>query len=433
MSDTLLKSNFNEQALHNFLDNRREANWMKQYRQKALSAYNKLPWPSTKDEEWRRTNISHIDFNGFELQNGYHKSVTMEPVDKLADLSGSIKFKGNVCIAAQMKKSLGKKGVIFTTLSDAILYHSDLVQPYFMKIGETEKFLTLNESFWNHGIFLYIPPFTEIEQPFLTLFDEIGNKKTSFPYILIIMEKGSRAQFYQEIHSRDEGEIFRNSVISMNIAEAASLKYIEIQQLNEKSLNFSNGWASMGRAAELSSLIATFGSALTKARFGSSLKGQGANAKLQGIYFADQHQHFDQRTIQHHESPDATSNLLYKGAVKDRAHSIYQGLIKVFPDAQKTDAYQANKNLVLNDHARADSIPSLEIEADDVRCSHGSTVGCVSEDEIFYLRSRGIPYKEAKKIIVSGFFEDILIHVPHDLQLKLRLAIETELESIEEV
>jgi Fe-S cluster assembly protein SufD len=181
------------------------------------------------------------------------------------------------------------------------------------------------------------------------------------------------------------------------------------------------------KEAELLALNANIGSALTKSQVETHLAGAGANAKLLGIYFSGKRQHIDLRTVQFHEAPKATSLLLYKGAVKENAHAIYQGLIKVHKDAQQTDAYQSNKNLVLNDKARADSIPSLEIEANDVKCSHGATVGRVNKEELFYLMSRGISFPEAQRLIISGFFEDVLKEAPEDIQEELRQQIENEL------
>ena len=274
---------------------------------------------------------------------------------------------------------------------------------------------------------MYVPAFLEINQPFQVTFNDNNEKYASFPNSMVVIEQGAKAILFTEIISGDNNEILRDSKLYASVGETASLNYLEIQNLNQHSYHFSNSWVTLMKNANFYSSIANFGSLLTKTRFGCSLQGQGAKADLHGIYFGNNEQHFDMRTIQYHESRDTTSNVFYKGAVRDHAHSIYQGLIKVFPDAQKTDAYQSDKNLILNSNARADSIPSLEIEANDVRCTHGATTGKINEEEIFYLMTRGLSHSQARKMIVNGFFEDVIKYVPDQLQEKYRVIVDEKL------
>jgi Fe-S cluster assembly protein SufD len=419
---------YNKDTLHKLLDNRQEANWMTQYRLETLKKFENIPWPTTKDEEWRRTNISHIDFGKYNLHRDYEKEMNIEHPDSLPKLSGQIKFEGFELVEKKLDNSLNQKGVIYTTLSDATIRYPELVQKYFTK-NRIEKFQTLNQSFWTHGIFLYVPESVIISQPFLTVFEESTTGGASFPHNIIILEKGAQITFHQKNQSGSEEAVFQNAVVNITVNEAATLNYFEMQRLNQKSINFSNSKTLVARDANFNSLIVNLGSQLTKTKFESVLNESGANVKLNGLYYANEQQHFDLRTEQNHLASHANSFLLYKGVVRDRAHTIYQGLIKVHKAAQQTDAYQSNKNLVLNDKARADSIPSLEIEANDVKCSHGSTVGRVNESEIFYLMSRGISYDEAKKMIISGFFEDVLAGATNDIKESLRKEIEKGLHS----
>ncbi|MFZ5518188.1 MAG: Fe-S cluster assembly protein SufD [Candidatus Zhuqueibacterota bacterium] len=420
---------FDIKILNELVSRRSEPGWVKDARNAALTQFVNQPWPGIRDEEWRRTNISHINFQSYEILNGYKDAGKSEPVDELPGKSGLAEFRGHQCISAKIRKSLDDRGVIFTTLSDAMNRHAALVQRYLPAQKEDGKFESLNKSLWTHGAFLYVPAFAEISEPFLLSFHEAGAKSASFPNVMVILEKGARAELRTDISSEVGQEIFRNALVHLYVEDGAALKYFEFQNLNDASLNFSNNHARVARDGEIQSVVINTGSALSKTNFRCELQGPGANAHVNGIYFANHNQHFDLRTVQHHEAPQAASNLLYKGVVKDRAHTIYQGMIKVFPDAQQTDAYQSNKNLVLDDHARADSIPGLEIQANDVKCSHGSTTGRVNDDEIFYLMSRGISLDEARKMIISGFFEDVILKLPADLQDAVREQLETKLES----
>ncbi len=425
---------FNRDTLKTFLTRRQEPAWMVKFREEALSLFEMLPWPTTADEEWRRTNISNISFGDFHfLENEVPAAGTQ--AGQVDGLAGRIHFRGYVPSEAVLSPELQQKGVVFTTLADAVNSHPELIREYFMtrnvRPGEG-KFEALHAAFWTHGVVLYVPRNVEIEQPFLTIFEEVGEQKATFPHVLVILEPGARAAFLSEIISGDKGAVFRNSVINLFVQDNAALKYAEVQNLNESSYNFMNGWSELQRDAHIYSLIGTFGSKLTKNRLGGGAMGPGADAELHGVYFAHHKQHFDQRTIQYHEAPHARTNVFYKGVVKDKAHTIYQGLIRVFKGAQKTDAYQQNKNLSLNDGARADSIPSLEIEANDVRCTHGATVGKVNEEEVFYLMSRGLPRAEAKKLLVEGFLDEVILQAPQVIQDILHPWVARKLESIQE-
>lgn len=427
------KDYFNEKTLQELIHQHNEVDWLQTSRFAALRDFDERPWPAATDEAWRRTNISNIDFNSYELVNGVQKNRDLELIDTSEDLSGFIRFHGAHVTEARLSNELFEKGVIFMGLADAARRFPKLVQEYFNEKKDTvadAKFKSFNRSFWTHGVFLYVPSFLELSQPFKVVFEESGNKIASLPQILIVLKSGARVNFRQEIVGTDSEEILRNALVHLHVEDAAYLNYVEIQNLNDKSYNFSFGDAFVGRDAEINTLVAVFGSKLTKHYIGSNLTGRGANAKIQGIYFAENRQHLDFQTLQNHQAGSAKSDLLYKGVVKDRAHAVYQGLIKVYPDAQLTDAYQTNRNLLLNDKARADSIPSLEIEANDVKCSHGSTVGKINAEEIFYLMSRGLSEHDARKMVVDGFFEDLLKDAPEDVRDQLRKQIESELEAI---
>jgi Fe-S cluster assembly protein SufD len=203
-------------------------------------------------------------------------------------------------------------------------------------------------------------------------------------------------------------------IVEIQVEAGANLRFVELQSWGEHVWNFSHERARLGRDANLDWIFGAIGSHLTKNFSHLDLVGVGATGRMSGFYFTDGVQHLDHDTQQNHMAPHTTSDLLFKGALRDRSRSVWQGLIYVAPGAQKTDGYQANRNLILSPDARADSIPGLEILADDVRCTHGATVGKVDADQVFYLRSRGIPYREAERLIVEGFFDPIMQRIPFD-------------------
>jgi Fe-S cluster assembly protein SufD len=203
-------------------------------------------------------------------------------------------------------------------------------------------------------------------------------------------------------------------IVEIHVGAGANLRFVELQSWGEHVWNFSHERSRVERDGNLDWVFVAVGSRLTKNFSDLDLVGQGSTGRMSGFYFTDGTQHLDHDTQQNHMAPNTTSDLLFKGALKERSRSVWQGMIYVAPGAQKTDGYQANRNLVLSSQARADSIPGLEIMADDVRCTHGATVGKIDPDEVFYLRSRGIPFEEAQRVIVEGFFDPIVQRIPFE-------------------
>jgi Fe-S cluster assembly protein SufD len=235
----------------------------------------------------------------------------------------------------------------------------------------------------------------------------------SFTHTLVVVEAGARVSFVEEFTSADNGDqVMHNGVIELILREGAQLDYVNVQDWGRQAYNFTAERALVGRDATLHWVVGGMGSRLTKSFVDSSLAGPGSTALMSGVFFADGRQHLDYDTQQNHEAPHTTSDLLYKCALKGRARSVWQGMIKVYPGAQRTDGYQANRNLILQKTARADSIPGLEIEADDVRCTHGATVSQLDPEELFYIRSRGLPLYEAQQLVVQGFFAPVIERIP---------------------
>jgi Fe-S cluster assembly protein SufD len=289
---------------------------------------------------------------------------------------------------------------------------------------EDGKFAALHAAFWRGGTFLYVPDGVTVQAPFHSVTWGVNGK--TFNHTLVVIAPGADATLVTEFVSRTgEGQALHNGAIELLVEDGARLRYVTIQNWGRDVWQLTHERAVVGRDAELDWAIGSFGSRLTKSFQTAELDGQGSRVRMSGLFFADGNQHLDHDTQQNHNQPDTTSDLLYKGALKEKGRSVWQGMIKVLPGAQRTNGYQANRNLILEKSARADSIPGLEIEADDVRCTHGATVGQLDPEEVFYLMSRGLPRADAKRLVVSGFFAPLMERIPlESLRERLAAAIE---------
>jgi Fe-S cluster assembly protein SufD len=328
----------------------------------------------------------------------------------------------------EVDPSLAEKGVIFTDLNTAVQEHPELVQKYFMTEAvpaDFGKFEALHAAMWQGGAFLYVPKGVSVELPFRSFALGQTAGASIFTHSLVVLEEGAEAFFVDAFQSATQEEAsFASAVVELIVADDAKLRYVQVQDWGRNVWNFMTERAVLGRDADMKNLQVTLGSKFSKNSVGSHLRGENALAEMLGIFFGDGDQFFDHHTWQLHESPYATSDLEYKGALKEKSRSVYSGLIKVFEGAQRTDAYQQNRNLVLSRTARADTIPNLEIEANDVRCTHGATVSQVEDEHLFYLMARGIPKAEAQKLIVEGFFRPVIDRIPvEEIQDFLQAAI----------
>jgi len=275
------------------------------------------------------------------------------------------------------------------------------------------KFEALHAAFWQTGAFLYVPKGVTIDLPFRSFAQVRSKGASTFTHSLVVVEENAEAFFVDAFQSETQDEpALTSGVVELILRGDAKLRYVQVQDWGRHVFNFMTERAVLGRDAELKSLQVTLGSKFSKNSIGSHMRGENSKAEMLGIFFGDGDQFFDHHTWQLHESPYATSDLEFKGAMKENSRSVYSGLIKVFEGAQRTDAYQQNRNLVLSRNARADSIPNLEISANDVRCTHGATVSQVEDEHMFYLQSRGIPRAEAQKLIVEGFFRPVIDRIP---------------------
>jgi Fe-S cluster assembly protein SufD len=422
-------ANFSREAVTALSQARQEPGWVLDQRLAALETFESLPMPSRSDEEWRRTDLRRLRLDRFSPVT--HAANRFSSLDQVATGSGAahslqfgsadqrsgivVSVDGNVAFS-EVSPDLAAKGVVFADLETAIREHPDLVRASFMTEAVPAsfgKFEALHAAFWQTGTFLYVPKNVVIEHPFRSFAVDTATGQATFTHSLILLEEGAEAFFVDAFQSETKDEAtFTSAVVELMLRDNAKLRYVQVQDWGRHVWNFMTERATLGRDAELKSLQVTLGSKFSKNSIGSHLRGENALAEMLGIFFADGDQFFDHHTWQLHESPYATSDLEFKGALKEQARSVYSGLIKVFEGAQRTDAYQQNRNLVLSREARADTIPNLEIGANDVRCTHGATVSQVEEEHLFYLESRGIPRSEAQKLIVEGFFRPVIDRIP---------------------
>jgi Fe-S cluster assembly protein SufD len=315
-----------------------------------------------------------------------------------------------------LSDELKAQGVIFCDMHTAVSQHPELIKKYFMTQGVqvTEgKFAALHGAFWRGGTFLYVPRNVQAVAPLHSVLWSVNGR--TFTHTLVVLEESAEAIFMDEYASADgEGQSLHNGAVELIVGDNASLIYAGLQDFDQNMWQFNHERGRVGRDGKLDWVTSIMGTRLTKAFQTLELDQPGSWGRMSGIFFTNGRQHLDMDTEQIHNAPDTVSDLLYKGALREKSRVVWQGMIKALPDSQRIDGFQANRNLMLDETARADSIPGLEIEADDVRCTHASAIGKLDEEEIFYLMSRGIPRHTAIEMSVQGFFDPLMRRIPFE-------------------
>jgi Fe-S cluster assembly protein SufD len=423
MQDTLLVTKtvteFEEDDVLALSESKGEPEWMRQRRLEAWRVFRDTPKPKTTDEAWRRTDIRRLKLN--QVTPAIGGAQLHDLPSRLSEMVGSEEQAGLLLHAnggvvhAALDEALAEQGLILADMDTAVREHGDLLLRFFMKQAVPVSdgyFAAMHGALWSGGTFLYVPKNVRVERP-LHVATWAGPGANSFTHTLVVVEAGAQVTLIEEFTSDDSNsQTMHNGVVELIVHENAQLDYVSFQDWNRQAYNFSAERALVERDATLHWVLGGMGSRLTKSFIESSLVGPGSTALMSGVFFADGRQHLDYDTQQNHVAAHTTSDLLYKGALKDKARSVWQGMIKVLPGAQKTDGYQANRNLILAKTARADSIPGLEIEADDVRCTHGATVSQLDPEEVFYIRSRGLPLDQTQRLVVQGFFAPVIERIP---------------------
>ncbi len=385
---------------------------LKTLRREAWNRFESLPWPTKTDEEWRRTDPEQIPLSGVSLlASSPSLSVEWEPVPP----------------------KLIQSGVILTDLATAFRQFPGLVEETLFQTGTPEgfpKFVALHQALWKQGLFCYVPDGVRVELPLKSRVEIRSGNAAVFPHTLLVIGQGADVTLIDERSSQKNGpnSIISDEMVEIVIKAGANLRYIHLQRWGPSVIELFTQQVLLEQDAQFLNVTVGLGGRLTKANVETILSGVGSRSELLGILFGSGNQHFDFHTLQDHQARATFSDLLYKSALKDTAQAIYTGLIRIRKEAQKSDAYQANRNLLLSKGAKADSIPMLEIEADDVRCTHGVAVGPVDEEQSFYLMSRGLSQAEAECLVVEGFFEQVFRRIPlEDLREQLMQEVTTRL------
>lgn len=432
MSDLTISSRFDERALAELPE---VAGFTGELRLRALAEFEAMPIPSQETEEWRYTDLSAFDLDfvpfspggGPEAVNGHG---VLQATGVVGERAGLQIQRNSEVISTQLVAGLADRGVVFEDLDLAAATHPDLVERRLHSLVPTDrtKFLALHGAFRTGGTFLHVPDGIEIELPLQTLTYLDADGGAVFPHTLIVVGKHASVTFIDRYVSPDLTRAFSDAVTEIVVGDGARVRYASIQDWGSGVTHLGVQRARVGRDAEIRTLAIGFGADLSRAEAETILAEPGGFSEMLGIFFADGEQHFDHRTLQDHVAPNCQSDLLYKGALRDHSRAVYSGWVHVRPDAQKTNAMQTSRNIVLSEHAKADAIPNLEIEANDVRCGHAASVGPVDEETIFYLQSRGIPREDAERLIVAGFFQEVLDRVTIDeVRLGSEAAIAREL------
>ena len=356
---------------------------LSELRRRAADAFAELPIPVIKDKGWEHTDLSRLDLD------------TYQPIVAGANELGTPD-------ATELPD-----GVVVLPLAEAAASHTDLVTPHLgTLVLDGDKFAAQNGAKWRDGVFIYVPANTKVEQPIsLETVQKIAGS-AQFWRVLIVLAEGAKLTVAEHFLSAEPDlDAYFNPVAEIFIGAGARLNYLCIQNLSERSWILGNQRARIERDGDLQWVTLGLGSGQGKLRMETDLRGRGANACVTGAYTAHSDQHLDFDTTQEHFAPDTTSDLAFRGILLDRATAVWSGMIRVEPDAQRTDAFQESRSLLLSNSAHADAIPGLEIEANDVRCTHAATLGRIDRDLLFYLMSRGLTHSEAERLIVSGFLE----------------------------
>ena len=392
--------------------------WLVARRTAAAEQIAGLTWPTPAEEIWRYSRIDQLDLDRYQPFTadalgapGVEGAPGGGPFAAQAgERAGLVVVRDGRVVHHELDDALEAKGVL---LCDLATCSEEQVRATLGSCSDAspDAFTVLHDAFLAGGAFLHVPAGVVVDRPIVVLHWCEGDGFASFPHSLIVLDEGATATVVERSGS-PVGDHLVDAVVELLVADNAHLRYLSVQEHGPRTWQIALQRAHVGRDASLRSSAVALGGDYARLRSESLLEGQAAESEQIAVYFGDQEQMLDFRTLQDHDAPHTRSDLLFKGAVEDHAKSVYSGLVRLRATAQKANANQSNRNLVLTEGAGAESIPNLEIEANDVRCSHASAVGPIDEDQLYYLESRGVPPEEAERLIVLGFFDDVFARLP---------------------
>ncbi len=414
--------------------------WLADRRLAAARRLGAVAWPTASEEIWRYSRIGELDLSRFRPVPAAQMG---EPGDEPApgggpiaaeagERSGLVVVRNGRVVHHALDPSLEAKGVRVCGIATC---EREEIAGFLGACSDAspDAFTVLHDAFLAGGAFVKVPRGVVVDQPIVILHWSEGDGLASFPHTLVVAEDGAQVTVFDRYGSTDTGTgstgHLVDAVVELIVGDNAHVRYLSVQEHGPRTWQIALQRAHLGRDASLKSSVVALGGDYARLRSESRLSGQGAESDLTAVYFGDGSQMLDFRTLQDHDAPNTRSDLLFKGAVEDTAQSVYSGLIRIRQHAQKSNAFQTNRNLVLTEGAEAKSVPNLEIEADDVKCSHASTVGPVDDDQLYYLATRGVPPEEAERLVVLGFFDDVFDRLPvPSLVASLRRSVVEKIE-----
>jgi Fe-S cluster assembly protein SufD len=413
---------------------RGEPEWHIQRRLEAWERFQSLPLPSPKQEDWRYTDITTLHLEDYPAVGWSDAPKGSAPTQLPAFLTASptirVYHRAGFGFEAHIPDELRAQGVQVRDLYEVLLNNPEQMETDLGRLAPLpgDKLTLLHAAAWDSGLYVYLPPNVQVEGV-IEIIHWFETPGLHCPHTMIVCEQGSAANIVQSFFSPEGASVFVLGAVEVYNKPNSDLRHAVVQRMGRESLFISSIDYEQRRDSRVLSLNVGLGARLGRTVLQHLMVEPGAEARPLGLFFGDGAQHLDFRTLQDHRVGNTTSDLLYKGALYDEAVSVFSGMIRVHPKAQHTDAYQANRNLLLSENAQAYSIPNLEIGANEVRCTHGATIGPIQPDEVFYLRSRGIDPAAAEALIVMGFFEVVLREIkPSDLRLSLQKLLASKLK-----
>lgn len=422
MTTAAAVTGFSRDAWEAFVERRDEPEWLTDRRREAFNKYEQLLERPLDAEEFKRVDLRA--FRPVQYRAAVAEAATANDaigtlMQGRAEFGGAVVHVDGGCVQSQLAPELAQRGVLFGDLSELIVSHRSVLEPHFMSRGvaaDADRFTAWHAAFWTGGTVLYVPRNVAVDVPLYSLVSLHADGVADFSHTLVILEEGASATLLEETASaRPETEGLHVGAVELLAAPGARLRYVQLQNWNAKVRHFARQVGRVGRDAMLQWTVGALGSRLAHIHQHVHLDGPGASAQVNGVSFATDRQVLSYYTQQSHHAVSTQSDLLYKEVCRDRSRLVWRGMIRVDQAAQKTDGYQRNDALMLSPDARADAIPGLEIEADDVRCTHGATAGRVDDEQVFYCMCRGLSRYEAMHIIVEGFFAGVYDRIPVEL------------------
>lgn len=410
-----LPRTFDEAAFEAFLSTRDEPTWVTDRRRQAFALLQEKFEAELDPEEWRRVNLRLFRPEEFGVKRSADAACGFDTsLQRAAEFAGRVIHCDGGVQASELVADVRGKGVVFGDLTELVRSHGELIERHlFTAVApETDRFSAWHAAFWTGGTVLYVPRGVRVDRPLHSLIGLTTAGAADLSHTLVVLEDGASAALLEETASAGEAAGLHLGSVELILGRGAGLRYVQLQNWNDKTFHFAHQAGRVAADGQLQWTVGGLGAKLAHVHQDVILDGRAATAEVNGVTFAVGRQQLSYYTQQNHNAPDTRSDLLYKTVLRDRSNVVWRGMIRVEPTAPRTDGYQRCDSLMLSDNARSDSIPGLEIETDDVRCTHGATTGRVDAEQIFYCRSRGLTEFEAMHLIVEGFFHQVYDRIP---------------------